>query len=120
MKRLVYISLVLALFLNCEDVIDVDLNTAEPKLVIEASINYFKNTPGNTQSIKLSLTAPFFEDTIPPANGAIVEISDTNGNTFNFVETENTGIYHTNSFIPVIDEEYTLIINYNAAIYTAT
>ncbi|WP_458626182.1 DUF4249 domain-containing protein [Winogradskyella sp. PC D3.3] len=120
MKRLVYISLVLTLFLNCEDVIDVDLNTAEPKLVIEASINYFKNTPGNAQRVKLSLTTPFFEDTIPPANGAIVKILDTNGNIFNFVEIENTGIYRTNSFIPVIDEEYTLMINYDDEIYTAT
>lgn len=120
MKKLLYIGLFLSLFTNCEDVIDVDLNTAEPKLVIEASINYFKNTAGNEQSIKLSLSAPFFEDNIPPANSATVQISDTAGNTFNFIEMNNTGIYNNNTFIPVIDEAYTLVINYEGEIYTAT
>ncbi|SDI19621.1 DUF4249 domain-containing protein [Winogradskyella thalassocola] len=120
MKKLIYISFIVLLFTNCEDVIDVDLNNAEPKLVIEASINYFKNTTGNEQSIKLSLSAPFFEDSIPPANGATVQISDTAGNTFNFIETDNTGMYYNNTFIPVINETYNLIINYNGEIYTAS
>ncbi|WP_179335589.1 DUF4249 domain-containing protein [Winogradskyella costae] len=120
MKRLIYISLVLSFLTNCEDVIDVDLNTTDPKLVIEASINYFKNTLGNDQSIKLSLSAPFFDDTIPPANGASIQITDTAGNIFNFIEESNTGIYNNNTFIPIIDETYTLVINYDGEIYTAT
>lgn len=120
MKKLLYISFCLILFSSCEDVIDIDLNDAEPKLVIEASINYFKNTSGNEQSIKLSLSAPFFEDTIPPANDATVQISDTVGNTFNFIEEDNSGIYYNNSFIPVIDAEYTLTIIFNGETYTAT
>ncbi|MBU2930082.1 DUF4249 domain-containing protein [Winogradskyella psychrotolerans] len=120
MKKIIYISFLLALFTNCEDVIDVELNNAEPRLVIEASINYFKNTTGNEQSIKLTLSAPFFDDTIPPANSATVQISDTNGNIFNFIEIDNTGIYYNNTFIPVLDAEYTLVINYEDEIYTAT
>ncbi|WP_179354636.1 DUF4249 domain-containing protein [Winogradskyella vidalii] len=120
MKNFIYIAFFLMLFTNCEDVIDVDLNTAEPKLVIEASINYFKNTTGNEQSIKLTLSAPFFEDTIPPANGATIQVSDTAGNTFNFIEADNTGIYNNSTFIPVIGEVYTLIINYEGETYTAT
>ena len=56
MKKLIYISIILALFTNCEDVIVVDLNNVEPKLVIEASINYFKNTTGNEQTIKADET----------------------------------------------------------------
>jgi hypothetical protein len=43
-------------FLSCEDVVTVDLNTAPPKLVIEASINWYKGTPGNEQKIKLTTT----------------------------------------------------------------
>lgn len=108
------------LFTNCEDVIDVDLNNEEPKLVIEASINYFKNTAGNEQNIKLTLSAPFFEDTIPPANGATIQISDTVGNTFNFIEIDNSGIYNNDTFIPVIGEVYTLTISYEGDVYTAT
>jgi len=120
MKKLLYISLILVLFTNCEDVIDVNLNTTEPRLVIEASINYLKNTTGNEQSIKLTLSAPFFDDTVPPANGAAIQVSDTSGNTFNFIETGNTGIYNNSTFIPTIDEVYTLTIDYEGETYTAT
>ena len=67
---------------SCEDVIELNLNTAEPKLVIEASINWLKGTSGNEQIIKLSLTAPYFNDTVPPANGATVLITDQNNRTY--------------------------------------
>lgn len=119
MKKLIYLFIIFISFYNCEDVIDVDLNETEPRLVIEASINWYKNTTGNEQSIKLSLSAPFFDDETPPANGAIIQITDTNSNTFNFIEDANTGIYLNNNFIPIIDQEYTLTINYDNEIYTA-
>ncbi len=105
---------------SCEDVIDVDLNNAPPKLVIDASINCFKDTPGNEQSIKLSLTAPYFDTNLPPATGAEVILSDENNNVFNFVEVEATGIYTTADFIPNIDQAYTLTIVYQGETYSAT
>ena len=108
------------LLFNCEDVIDVDLNESEPRLVIEASINWFKGTTGNSQTIRLSLSAPFFEEQVPPASGAVVEIEDINSNIYNFVEVGNTGIYTNTNFVPVLDQEYTLSIIYNEDVYTAT
>ena len=109
-----------SLCFTCEDVIDVDLNEAEPRLVIEASINWYKGTAGNEQSIKLSLSAPFFEDSIPPANGAIIQITDSNNNIFSFIEESDTGIYINNDFIPEIEGEYNLTITYNDEVYTGT
>ena len=120
MKKIIYIAVLFCLCYNCEDVVDINLNEAEPRLVIEASINWLKNTAGNEQSIKLSLSAPFFNETTPPANSANIQISDTNSNIFNFIEYGNTGIYINNTFIPVIDETYTLTINYAGDLYTAT
>ncbi|GAB4158610.1 MAG: DUF4249 domain-containing protein [Winogradskyella sp.] len=120
MKRIVTLLLFFVVFTNCEDVVDVDLNTAEPRLVIDASINWFKNTSGNEQSIRLSLTAPFFDDNVPPANNAIVTVLDSDNNIFSFIEEGDTGIYRNNSFIPVIDETYTLTIIYNGETYSAT
>lgn len=108
------------LFISCEDVVDVDLNEAPPRLVIDAGINWFKNTIGNEQSIKLSLTAPFFQEDVLPANNAIVSISDTNGNVFVFIENGNSGIYENSTFIPEIDGVYTLNIEYNNENYKAT
>ncbi|MBU2920408.1 DUF4249 domain-containing protein [Winogradskyella psychrotolerans] len=120
MKKTIYILFIFSLYFSCEDVIDVNLNEAEPRLVIEASINWLKNTPGNEQSIKLSLSAPFFDESVPPANGATIQITDNNNNTFNFIEEGNTGIYKNTNFIPVIDEDYYLTITYNGEVYTAT
>ncbi|GAA4953082.1 DUF4249 domain-containing protein [Algibacter agarivorans] len=106
--------------MSCEDVIEVNLNTAEPRLVIEASLNWIKGTNGNTQVIRLSLTAPYFDDTVPAATGANVTVTDLNNNTFSFIEEGNTGIYKNQSFIPVLNGIYNLTINYNSEVYTAT
>ncbi|ARV08101.1 hypothetical protein BTO05_00015 [Winogradskyella sp. PC-19] len=120
MKKSILIFVLTLTFVSCEDVIEVDLNEAPPKLVIDAGIDWFKNTTGNEQNIKLSLTAPFFDDGVEPANNGIVSISDTNGNTFEFIEDGNSGIYINSNFIPVIDETYTLSVIYGNELYTAT
>ncbi|WP_370390844.1 DUF4249 domain-containing protein [uncultured Winogradskyella sp.] len=119
MQKFIKIGLLAILILGCEDVIDVELNNTEPRLVVDASINWFKNTTGNEQSIRLSLTAPFFDQAVPPANGATVTITDSNSNTYDFIEDGNTGIYRTDNFVPVIDETYTLTIIYEGEVYTA-
>lgn len=119
MKKIIFI-LVLIFCFSCEDEIDVNLETEAPRLVIDASISWFKNTIGNEQSIKLTLTAPFFDTTIPPATGAEVFITDSNNNVFQFTEDGITGIYTTTSFIPVIDGIYNLTIIYNGETYTGT
>jgi hypothetical protein len=119
MKKILYLLFIFCFLISCEDVVDINLNEAQPRLVIEASINWFKNTPGNEQSIKLTLSAPFFDESVPPANGAAIEITDTNNNIFSFTEDENTGIYLNNNFSPIINEVYTLNINYNGETYSA-
>lgn len=120
MKKFLIIAFLTFMISSCEDVINVDLNTAEPRLVIDASIKWVKGTTGANQSIKLTLTAPYFDAEIPPATGAEINITDSNNNTYIFVEDGNTGIYTNTTFVPVIDETYTLTINYDGDIYTAT
>lgn len=105
---------------SCQDVIDVDLDTAEPRLVIDASLDWTKGTNGNSQFIKLTLTAPYFDDSVPPATGAIITVTDSNNNTFSFVEQDNSGIYVNNSFIPEISGDYNLTIVYDNETYIAS
>jgi len=119
MKKLIYIVL-LIFASSCEDVIDLELPTSEPKLVIDASIDWFKDTSGNEQNIKLSLSAPFFDIDVPPANNATVRITDNNNNSFDFIEDGDSGVYVNNSFIPEINAEYNLTIVYNGETYVAT
>ncbi len=119
MKKLLYLFLIMVSF-SCEDVIDVDLNNAEPKLVIDASIDWFKNTNGNEQNIKLTLSAPYFDEDVPPATGAVVTIVSDSGAIFDFSEDGQTGIYSTNTFDPEINETYQLTIIYQGETFTAT
>jgi hypothetical protein len=120
MKKKALLIITLVFLFSCDDVIDVNLNEAEPRLVIEASINWLKNTTGDQQSIKLTLSASFFDETVPPANGALIQVTDSNSTVFEFIEDGNSGIYKNNAFIPIIDKTYTLIVNYNNEVYTAT
>ena len=119
MKKLILILISITIY-SCEDVIDLDLNTSQPKLIIEASINWVKETSGNEQEIKLSLSAPFYDFETPPANNAQISVFDNNGNQFIFIEEGLTGIYKNDTFIPVLNAEYTLEINYEGEVYTGT
>jgi hypothetical protein len=119
MKKLLYLTLINLIIFSCQDVIEVDLPAASPRLVIDASINWFKETTGNNQVIKLTLTAPFFDSQVPPANNAIVTITDTSNNIYSFIEDVNTGIYKNNDFVPVLNAAYQLNIFYNQEVYTA-
>ena len=62
MKKIVLIYVLFTLLYACEDPINVDLDTEAPRLVIDASLNWFKGTTGNEQEIKLTLSAPFFDE----------------------------------------------------------
>lgn len=120
MKKLIYILFISAIVWSCEDVIDLDLPTSEPRLVVDASIDWFKGTTGNEQNIKLTLSADFYQETVPPANNATVIITDSHSNTFEFIEDGDSGIYQNNSFIPEINGVYNLTIVYDGETYTAT
>jgi len=119
MKKYITICMSI-LLLSCEDVIEVDLNQAEPKLVIDASINWVKNSPGTNQQIKLTLLTPYFDTTIAPATGASVSIIKDNTEIIEFLEEGNTGIYITQDFITEINASYTLSITYDGETYTAS
>lgn len=107
-------------FTSCEDVVNVDLDTAPPRLVVDAGINWVRGTDGSTQTIKLTTTTGYYEQEIPVASGAQVNIQDGSGNTFAFVEEPGTGLYTCNDFLPVTGRTYTLTVVWEAQTYTAT
>ena len=124
MKDIKYVlaTIVTVLIFGCEEVIDIDLATAPPRLVVEASINWDKETSGNEQFIKLTTTTDYFSTAIPTVSGATVFITPTNNPAvvFNFIEENEPGVYQCTNFIPVIDQSYTLTIIYDGETYTST
>lgn len=103
-----------------EEIIHVDLDTAPPRLVIDASIDWIKNTTGNEQKIKLSTTTGYYDEGFPTVSGAIITVINTVNTVFNFRETSGTGEYICTDFKPVIGETYTLTIILDGETYTAT
>ena len=123
MKNLIkYLTIItILLFLtSCEDNVDIALDTAEPKLVIDAVIKWQKGTSGNQQKIKLTTTTNFYTNIIPVVSGATVYITNSTNTVFNFIETPNTGEYVCMNFIPIINENYTLTVINNGQTYKAT
>ena len=118
--RQFFIIFGLLLFVSCEDVVEVDLNDSEPRLVVDGSINWIKGTMGNDQNITLSLTTPFFSNTINPVTNAIVIVSDDFDNSWEFVQNQTPGIYETNTFEPVLNRAYKLSILYDNQTYEAS
>lgn len=110
--------LVSTCYYSCTDVIDVDVPTGAPKLVVEASIEWEKGSDGKQQTINLSMLTPYFSEN---EENAVVgaEVSITNiqtGDVFPFTD-QNNGMYTTNAFIPVINDRYTLTIVHGEKTY---
>lgn len=123
MKNIVRLLFVftLAIFqISCEDVVDVDVNSSEPKLVIDASIKWQKGTLGNEQTIKLSTTTAYFNETIPTVSGATIFITNSVGTIFTFEESTTLGTYICSTFQPIINENYTLTVIVDGNTYTST
>jgi hypothetical protein len=119
MKNVLYILSLIFMFYSCEDVIELEVPSAEPRLVIDASLNWFEGDSGEYQNIKLTRSSPFFSNQILPATGALVNVTD-NSTTYSFIDSNNNGIYECYNFNPQLNQEYTLSITYNEELYLGT
>jgi hypothetical protein len=107
------------IFMQCEEVIGLKLDTIPPKLVVDASIDWEKGTAGNTQTIMLTTTTGYYDNEVPIVSGATVVVT-TSSKTFTFAEVPGTGQYVCTDFEPVTGEKYALAISYNGQNYTAS
>tara|TARA_R110002050_G_scaffold251241_2_gene389410 strand:- start:29567 stop:30412 length:846 start_codon:yes stop_codon:yes gene_type:complete len=114
------ILLFVLVFTSCEDVIDVDVQEAPTRLVIEASLDWEKGTTGNNQTIKLSKSTPYFDaNTNVSVTNASVKVTNNNSaEEFVFTHQSN-GLYTTTQFVPVINDSYTLEVIYDGETFTA-
>lgn len=112
------------LFSNCEKVIDVDVPSIEPKLIIDASFEvYFDETPVSAKTVvKLTESADYFDETLPTVTNAIVFLTNLSDNSIiNFSDTNLDGEYEPDiSFIPSDDIEYELTVIHKNETYRGT
>ncbi len=111
------VSLIAVLSLGgCEKVIDLDLGTVTPQVVIEGSIS-------NAQirhTVKVSKTTGYYETgAFRPLSDVTVMIADDSGYS-ELLEETSDGIYQTSEFSGVEGRSYTLTVLAEGKEYTAT
>ena len=107
MKVRSYIFLFVGLMLSsCEDVIDINLNDAAPKLIIVGEID----NRTTTQRVTISKTVAFTsENPFDPVQGAQVEVVDGAGRVYRFSE-QAPGVYVAANFRGQENTEYSLAV----------
>jgi hypothetical protein len=100
---------------SCEEVVKLNLNNAEPVLVIEGLII---DGPG-PYTVSLTKTTDFYEpNEYPTVSNAIVTISDDAGNSETLQEIE-PGLYETSTIAGISGRTYSLTVSTEGVEYTA-
>jgi len=117
MKKIIFffVFIVSMMFISCTKVVNIDLNSASPNIVVDAELN---DQPG-PYTVNLTQTVNFSDNNIFPAvTGASVIISDNAGNSETLTETGN-GNYVASHLLGVSGRTYNLFINSKGKVYTA-
>ena len=122
MKKIyIWTLLIVLLFSNCEKVVDIDVPTIEPKLIIDASFEVLFNATPVTANVvvKLKLSTDYFDETIPTVSDAIVFLTNTaDSSVINFSDVNLNGNFKPIiNFIPKDAIEYELTVIYKSEIY---
>lgn len=118
MKRILLLLMLLSI-VSCEEVVDIELEESAPRLVVEASLLWNQDLQENVQLVRLTTTAPYFQENIPAAKGATVTIFTETGEEYIFTEVAD-GIFTNDNIPPVRNVEYRLVITYQDEVYVAT
>ena len=120
MKRFILYIILGCTFTACEDVIELDLDTAPARLAIDAQLKMNPNET-STQVIILSLTTGFYTETPNMVTNALVNIIEVdNSTTHTFVHDTNTPGHYTLAFAPNFNTNYKLQITYDNAVYESS
>lgn len=116
MKQLLYIVIVIVSLSACQKVIDINLNNAAKKYVIEGIVT----DQVNGVRVEISQTMNFEEDnTFEGVSGANVTITDNNATTYVLQETATPGVYSTTGFKGLIGRTYSMYVQIGADTFRA-
>ncbi len=102
-------------FASCEKVIDIDLNSAAKKYVIEGVVS----DKAGQSKVLLSTTKNFSDDnSFASVSGATITVTDNIGNITTFAETA-PGIYTAPALVGAVGKTYSLSVTTNGNTFTA-
>ncbi len=114
MKKTILLIFILLLF-GCEDVIQVDVESSEPRIVIEARIS----NSLNKNFVKITESTDYFNpNTYKVVSGAEVKIKENNKTEYLLEETA-AGIYKSPQLVAVPQNQYSITVNVKGKKYTA-
>jgi hypothetical protein len=115
MKKVLVLIISVLTFVSCQKEIFIDLNSSDPKVVIEGEIT---DMPG-PYFVKLSKTVNFSDpNEFPPITDAIVIVSDDAGYSERLIEFQN-GIYMTHDLQGFAGRTYFLSVTTKGETFTA-
>ena len=116
-KNIFYLLLITcSIFASCTKVVNIDLNTANPNIVVDAEIT----DQAGPYTVNLTQTVNFSDNNVfPGLTGAKVIISDNAGNSETLTET-GSGNYVSSHLQGVSGRAYHISITSNNKNYTAT
>jgi hypothetical protein len=114
-KTLLSLLIGLFIFSSCKEVIDLKLENADPKIVIEGNVN----DQLENQYVKISKSIPFDKtNTFNGFKGAKVTLSTTGASPITFVEVSD-GLYKSAAFKGIPGKTYKLEVLAEGKVYTA-
>jgi hypothetical protein len=120
-RKNIFIPVLLLLLLaaslfSCKKILDLDLEKADPQLIIEGNLTDRRGV----QTVKISRSVPVSESNVfPEVTGADVIMRDNAGNTYHFIEASE-GNYTLSNFAGRPGTQYTLTVSVDGEVYTAT
>jgi hypothetical protein len=102
---------------SCQQVVSIDLNKADPHIVIEGIIS---DQPG-PYTVKISKTGNYFEPSLyfPPVTGAQIVLTDDKGQRDTLKEL-NQGTYFSTTLQGITDRTYSMSVTSDGKTYSAS
>jgi len=114
-KNIGVLVLVLLVFSSCEDVIELELESVESQIVIEATLD----ASSETAKVIISETNDFYDKSNPEKiSGAIITLQGELGNTYTFSET-SSGTYTAIDVFVNQGESFNLVVEVDGKFYEA-
>ncbi|MGO9481605.1 MAG: DUF4249 domain-containing protein [Candidatus Kryptoniota bacterium] len=115
-SKFVFASVLIFGISSCQKVVSVDLNQANPQIVIEGLVN----DTGGIDSVTVNMTGDYFTPSLsfPPVANAMVVISDNAGETDTLNEVQS-GVYYSSNPKGVSGSTYSLKVVANGKEYDA-
>lgn len=109
---------IISIMCSCEKVIELDLNNADPQIIVEAALS---DNPTQRAEVRLSKTINVTEsNNFPPLSNAVIFIKNRTTGQTDTLRERSLGYYRADNLFGVIGHTYDLTVQINGKILTSS